>query len=146
MNYQVKRLNPYWIVHPMIPTAVAIGVICGAVGFLKEQSVIMIIGGVIASVALVAAVRPVFSALLGTLGLLGGLLTFVIVPNSGAMEMGMALRLLSALLFAAFYMVLMDALVLVVCVLYNFFSGAVGLSGLTLELGEAAETEGGPEA
>jgi hypothetical protein len=146
MNYQVKRLNPYWIIHPMIPTAVAIGVICGAVGFLKEQSVIMIIGGIIAGAGLVAAIRPVFSALLGTLGLLGGFLTFVIVPNSGAADMGMALRLLSAVLFGLFYMVLMDALVLVVCVLYNFFSGAVGLSGLTLELGEAAETEEGTEA
>ena len=125
----------------MIPTAIAIGIICGAAGFLKGQTFLMIAGGVIAGGALFAAIRPVFSALLGTLGLLGGLLTFVIVPNAGAAEMGMPLRLLSALLFAVFYMVLMDALVLVVAVLYNFFSGVVGMPGLIFEFSPAPENE-----
>jgi hypothetical protein len=41
-------------------------------------------------------------------------------------------------MFAIFYMVLMDALILVLAVLYNLFSETLGMSAVRLEL-EAAE-------
>jgi hypothetical protein len=122
----------------MIPTGVAIGAILALVGYLKDKPVLAIAGAVVAGIAILLAARPVLSAMLGTLGLFGGLLSFVIVPNLSAAGMSLGLKLVATLMFAAFYMVLMDALILVLAVLYNLFSHTLGLSAVRLEL-EAAE-------
>jgi len=47
----------------------------------------------------------------------------------------------SVLLLAYFYMILMDALILVIAVLYNAFAGVVGLGGVGLELEGAPDEE-----
>ena len=52
--------------------------------------------------------------------------------------MALSMRLLSTLLFSLFYTVLMDGVVLLVAVLYNFFADALGLGGLSVDLGEDA--------
>lgn len=140
MSYQLKRINPFWHTHPMIPTAVVIGGICGLIGYQLQKPVIAGLGALVAAGAILFAARPVVSALLGTLGLFGGLVTFVLVPNVNAVGMGLGMRALSTLLFALFYMVLMDALILVVSVLYNLFAGAVGMGGLRFEF-ETVEDE-----
>jgi hypothetical protein len=141
MSYQLRRINPFWLTHPMVPTAVAIGGILGMIGFATMKPALAVIGGVIAGIGILMGARPGISAMLGTLGLFGGLVTFVFVPNMNAASMGLGMRLVSAVLFGAFYMVLMDALVLVVAVLYNFYAGALGLGGFKLELDEAADEE-----
>lgn len=140
MSYQLKRIDPFWRTHPMIPTAVAIGGILALIGYTKNQPIAAVIGGVVAGIAIVAAARPVLSALLGSLGLFGGLVTFVFVPNLSAAGMTVGMKLVSALLFGVFYMVLMDALVLVIAVLYNLFGGTLGLGGLKLDLEAVEET------
>lgn len=142
MSYQLKRINPFWHTHPMIPTAVAIGGVCGAIGYQTQKPIIAGLGAVVAGLAVLFATRPVVSALLLTLGLFGGLVTFVLVPNLNAVGMSLTMRLASAGLFALFYMVLMDALVLTVSVLYNLFAGAVGMGGVRLEV-ESVEEEAG---
>lgn len=138
MTQKLKRIDPYWHSHPMIPTGVAIGAILALVGYLKSAFPIAVGGGVIAGLAILLATRPVLSAVLGTLGLAGGLLSFVVVPNLSAAGMSLGLKLVATLMFAIFYMVLMDALVLVLAVLYNLFSDTLGLSAVHLEF-EAAE-------
>ena len=72
--------------------------------------------------------------MLGTVGLAGGLLSFVVVPNLSAAGMSLGLKLVATLMFAVFYMVLMDAVILVLAVLYNLFSDTLGLSAVRLEL------------
>lgn len=139
MSYQVKRIDPFWHNHPMIPTAIVIGGILAMIGFQRQATVLALVGAAIAGIAVVFAARPVVSAVLSTLGVFGGLVTFVFVPNQQSAGMSLGMRLLSTLLFALFYMILMDALVLVVSVLYNLFGGAVGLGGVRLELEEDAE-------
>ncbi len=141
MSYEVKRINPFWHTHPMIPTAVAVGAILGLVGYRMSSAIISGIGGLVAAGAILFAARPVLSALLGTLGLLGGLAQFVVIPNMNSASMSMPMRLGAAVLFGLFYMVLMDALVLVVSVLYNLFAGAIGLGGLHLELESVEDQE-----
>ena len=141
MSYEVKRINPFWHTHPMIPTAVAVGAILGLVGYRMSSAIISGIGGLVAAGAILFAARPVLSALLGTLGLLGGLAQFVVIPNMNSASMSMPMRLGAAVLFGLFYMVLMDALVLVVSVLYNLFAGAIGLGGLRLELESVEDQE-----
>jgi hypothetical protein len=138
MTQQVKRIDPYWHTHPMIPTGVAVGGILALIGYLKAATVLAVVGGSVAALAILFAARPVMSAVLGTLGLAGGLLSFVIVPNLSASGMSLPLKLVAALMFAIFYMVLMDALILVLAVLYNLFSDTFGMSALRLDL-EAAE-------
>jgi hypothetical protein len=140
MSYKLKRINPFWLTHPMIPTAVAIGGICGLGGFARDSKFLFLAGGVIAGAAILLAARPLVSAVMGTLGLLGGAVQFLVVPTVSAVDLSMPMRLVSVLLFGVFYMVLMDALALVVCVLYNAYAGVVGMSGVCLEL-EGAEEE-----
>lgn len=141
MSYQVKRIDPFWHNHPMIPTAIVIGGILAMIGFQKQATALALVGAAVAGVAVVVAARPVVSAVLATLGVFGGLVTFVFVPNQQSAGMSLGMRLLSTVLFALFYMILMDALVLVVSVLYNLFGGALGLGGIKLELESQAEEE-----
>jgi hypothetical protein len=141
MTYQLKRIDPFWHRHPMVPTGVLIGGICAAVGFFANKPIVAIFGGVVAAIAILAGTRPVISALLATLGLLGGLVSFVFVPSLSNEGMTIPMRLVSTALFSVFYMVLMDGLVLVVASLYNFFSGVAGLGGIRLELDGVDETE-----
>lgn len=141
MSYQLKRINPFWNTHPMIPVGVAIGGILGLVGFQTGKPVIGGVGGLVAAAAILLATRPVISALLATLGVLGGLAQFVFMPNLNTVGMSMPMRWGAAILFGLFYMVLMDALVLVVSVLYNLFAGTIGLGGLRLELESVEEEE-----
>jgi len=138
MTQQLKRIDPYWITHPIIPTGVAVGAILALIGYLKAATVLAAVGGGVAALMILLAARPVISAVLGTLGLAGGLLSFVVVPNLSAAGMSIPLKLVATLMFAVFYMVLMDALVLVLTVLYNLFSDTLGLSAVRLEL-EAAD-------
>lgn len=142
MSYQLRRINPFWHTHPMIPTGVAVGMICALVGYQSGKPIVMGFGGVVGGLAILFAARPALSALLATMGILGGLATFVFFPRDvNAETMSMMQKLLSTGLFALFYMVLMDALVLVVCVLYNLYAGTVGLGGIRLELDQADDEE-----
>ena len=137
MSYNLKRINPYWLTHPMIPTAVAIGGLCGLIGYARQSLLLSVVGGVVAGAAILLAARPVLSAVMGSLGLLGGCVQFLVLPT--ATDLSLAYRLVSVILFGLFYMVLMDALILVVAVLYNAYAGVVGLQGLTLEFETAEE-------
>ncbi|MBI5210340.1 MAG: hypothetical protein HY927_10250 [Elusimicrobia bacterium] len=140
MTYQLKRIDPYWKSNPLIVIGVVIGVACALVGAKMQAVPFSILGGVVAGVAVLLATRPAVSAILVSLGLVGGFITFVLLPNQQAATMSLVQKLLSTVLFGVFYMVLMDALVLVLVVLYNFFTSAVGLGGLSLELEAEGET------
>lgn len=139
MSYQLKRINPFWHTHPLIPVAVVIGGMLGLMGYLKQVWALTIVGGLVAGVAILFAARPAVSALLATLGALGGLVTFVIAPDLNASTFSAPWKIASILFYAMFYTVLMDAVVLVVSVIYNFFAGVVGLGGIRLEFEQTEE-------
>ena len=83
-------------------------------------------------------------AVLFLLGLLGGILTFLVLPNPQIEPMTSVTRLLATGLFALLYMVLMVALLVVVSFLYNLFTHTIGLRGIRIEA-EALEEEGPAE-
>ncbi|MBI5631047.1 MAG: hypothetical protein HY921_09200 [Elusimicrobia bacterium] len=141
MSYQVKRIDPFWHTHPMIPTAVAIGLMCGVAGYLRQLLPVTIGGVAIAALAIFFAARPALSALFATMGFLGGAVKFLLIPAIDVVSMSLKLKILSMLIFVLFYMVLMNALVLVVAVLYNLYAGALGWGGVRLELEAATEAE-----
>lgn len=140
MSYQLKRINPFWHNHPMIPTAVIIGGICGLIGFQTSRPVIGGIGALVAAAGVLWGNLPLVSAVLGTMGVLGGILTFILVPNPNAVGMTLPMKLVSTGLFAIFYMILMGALLMIVTAIYNAYSNLVGLRSIRLEL-EASEEE-----
>ena len=134
MSYRVKRIDPYWMKNPVLPVVAVLGVLAALALISKDMVVPAIAAAVVGGAAVILAMQPAVSAVLGTLGLIGGLMTFVFVPNSQNATMALPMRLLSTLLFTLFYTVLMDGVVLIVAVLYNLFAGGLGLGGLSLEL------------
>lgn len=141
MSYRVKRIDPYWMKNPILPIVAVVGVLVALVAVQRGMFPAAIGGAVIGGLAVFLSTKPAVSAVLATLGLLGGLTTFLIVPNSQNAAMTIPLRLLSTLLFTLFYTVLMDGVVLLIAVLYNLFSGAIGLGGLSLDLEDEGESE-----
>ena len=139
MSYRVKRIDPYWMKNPVLPAVAVVGVLAALALISKEMLVPAIISVVIGGLAVILSTQPAVSAVLGTLGLIGGLMTFVFVPNSQNATMSLPMRLLSTVLFTLFYTVLMDGVVLIIAVLYNLFAGGIGLGGLSLDL----EDDGG---
>ena len=139
MSYRVKRIDPFWIKNPILPVVAIVGVLIALVGVQQVKTAVAIGGAVVGGLAIFLSTRPAVSAVLGTLGLLGGIVTFLAVPSPSTLGMTMGLRLVSTLLFTVFYTVLMDGVVLLVAVLYNLFAGVVGLGGFSVEL----EDEGG---
>ena len=139
MSYRVKRIDPYWSTNPILIAAAVVGAIAALALISKDMVVPAIAAAVVGGIAVILSTQPAVSAVLGTLGLVGGLMTFVLVPNSSNASMALSMRLLSTLLFTLFYTVLMDGVVLLVAVLYNLFAGAIGLGGLSFDL----EDDGG---
>ena len=142
MSYRIKRIDPFWIAHPGVIAVAVLGVVLALVGYSKNNIAVQIVGGVLMGGGVLVATKHAVSAVLGTLGLLGGLVTFIILPNAELATTPVGWRLVSTLFFGLLYMGLMDALVLVVCGLYNFFGGSLGLGALQLEFEESDEGAG----
>lgn len=142
MSYRVKRIDPYWIKNPVLPVVAVAGVMAALALVTRDKVPLAIVSAAVGGLAVILSTKPAVSAVLGTLGLIGGLTTFVLVPNSQNAAMTLPLKLLSTVLFTLFYTVLMDGVVLLISVLYNLFAGVVGLGGLSLDL-EDEGSEGG---
>lgn len=142
MSYRVKRIDPYWIKNPILPVVAIVGVVAALALISRDMVPLAVVAAAIGGLAIIVSTKPAVSAVLGTLGLIGGLTTFVLVPNSQNAAMALPLKLLSTVLFTLFYTVLMDGVVLLIAVLYNLFAGALGLGGLSLDL----EDDGAGEA
>ncbi|HAH06521.1 MAG TPA: hypothetical protein DCM05_08345 [Elusimicrobia bacterium] len=149
MGYHVRRIDPFWKASPVVLTVAVIGALAAMFGYTRwvvdysrAYLVIMGIGALMMAAGVLLATKPAVSAILGCLGFLGGLITFVLMPNVNTVDMSMGMRMVSALMFTVLYMVLMDALILVVAALYNFFAGSLGGLLLEIEPTGQAETEG----
>lgn len=136
MSYRVKRIDPYWITNPILPLVAVGGVLAALFLIGREMTVPAIAAALVGGAAVLLSTKPAVSAVLGTLGLIGGLTTFVLVPNSQNASMAFPMKLLSTVLFTLFYAVLMDGVVLLIAVLYNLFAGAVGMGGISVDLDE----------
>jgi len=137
MSYRIRRIDPFWIAHPLVITAAVAGVVVALFGYTKNNVAVSIVGGIMMSVGVLVATKPAVSGVLGSLGFLGGIVTFVILPNPQLAGSPFFWKLVSALFFGLLYMVLMDALVLVVSALYNLFGSTLNLGGIHLEFEEA---------
>ena len=75
------------------------------------------------------------------LALLGGVVTFMVVPNMQLAPMGFGQKLLSVFLYSLLYVIITTAVMVFAAFVYNIFSGVLGLRGVTLEIEEVAEHE-----
>jgi len=73
--------------------------------------------------------------------LLGGVATFMIIPNPQIMPMNMGLKLLSIGLFALMYVVIFSAVLVFMAFLYNILTGVVGMRGVAFDLEEVHDRE-----
>ena len=130
MSYRIKRVDPFWLLTPVLP-AIGAGAAATALFAAKAgQTPFMIAAAAVCAVAVFFATKPALSGVFAVFGLLGGAVTFLAGPGAG---LSPALRVLSTAGFSIFYMVLMDGVVLAVSLIYNLFTRA-GLGGFRLDL------------
>jgi len=130
VSYRIRRIDPFWLKSPALP---AIAAAAGAGAFLALQAgkfPVAIVCAAACAAAVFVATKPALSAVFATFGLLGGLVTFIAGPSSGLSPL---LRVAATAGFGVFYMIIMDAVVLAVSLIYNGFT-RVGLPGLRLDL------------
>ena len=142
MSYRVKRIDPYWIKNPILPVVAVAGVLAALALITRDMVPLAIVCAVIGGLAVILSTKPAVTAVVATLGLIGGFTTFILIPNSQNAAMVLSMKLLSTVLFTLFYAVLMDGVVLLISVLYNLFAGALGLGGLSLELEDDGSESG----
>lgn len=141
MSYRVKRIDPYWFKHPVLPLAVFAGAaIALGAGFASKPSV-AILGAIIAAVGILISTRPAITGTVMLLGFLGGLVTFVISPNSNNAALSAGQKALSVGFYTLFYAVLTEGALLLLSVVYNFFAAISSIGGLSLELEDEGSTE-----
>lgn len=141
MSYRVKRIDPYWFKHPVIPVAVFAGTMLALFASYRQQPQLAVVGVAVSAVAILAATRPAITGTVMLLGFLGGLVTFVISPNSQNAALSAFQKMLSVGFYTVFYAVLTEGALLLLSVVYNFFAAISSLGGLSLEL----EDEGAGE-
>ncbi|MFA6092141.1 MAG: DUF3566 domain-containing protein [Elusimicrobiota bacterium] len=138
MSYHIRRIDPFWKPGPVVIGLGVIGALAAAFGYARGILPVAAGGAVLMSVGVIMAAKPVLTGVLGCLGFFGGLVTFVLMPNVNTVGMSFGYKLLSTLLFTVLYMVLMDALILVVAALYNAFSSVCG--GIELDIDATGPT------
>lgn len=141
MSYRVKRIDPYWFKHPVLPIAVFLGAALAlGAGFANKPSV-AIIGALVAAVSILLSTRPAITGTVMLLGFLGGLATFVVSPNSQNAALSAMQKAMSVGFYTLFYAVLTEGALLLLAVVYNFFAAISSLGGLSLELEDEGEIE-----
>lgn len=70
------------------------------------------------------------------LALLGGVITFMVVPNMQMVSMSFAQKIFSVGLYALLYVVIFTAVLVFAAFVYNIFTGVLGLRGVTFDIEE----------
>ena len=141
MSYRVKRIDPYWFKHPVLPIVVFLGAALALGAGFAQKGPLAIVGAAVAAVGILLSTRPAITGTVMLLGFLGGLVTFVISPNSSNAALSAMQKAMSVGFYTLFYAVLTEGALLLLCVVYNFFAAISSLGGLSLDL----EDEGGTE-
>ncbi len=141
MSYRVKRIDPYWFKHPILPVAVFLGAALALGAGFANKPPVAILGAIVAGAAILISTRPAITGTVMLLGFLGGLVTFVISPNANNAALTGLQKAMSVGFYTLFYAVLTEGALLLLAVVYNFFAAVSSLGGLSLDL----EDEGGTE-
>ena len=141
MSYRVKRIDPYWFKHPVLPVVIFLGAALALGAGFANKPAVAILGAVVAAVSILLCTRPAITGTVMLLGFLGGLVTFVISPNASNAALNAGQKVLSVGFYTLFYAVLTEGALLLISVVYNFFAAISPLGGLMLELEDAGSSE-----
>jgi hypothetical protein len=75
------------------------------------------------------------------IAILGGAVTFIVVPNPQFSLMSAAQKLLAVGLYSLLYAVLVSALLVFIAFAYNILTGVLGMKGVSFEFEEVHEHE-----
>ena len=75
------------------------------------------------------------------IALLGGVVTFMLVPNPQYASMSAAQKLLAVGLYSLLYAVLVSALLVFIAFIYNILTGVLGMKGICFEFEEVHDHE-----
>ncbi|MDD2806588.1 MAG: hypothetical protein PHV33_13635 [Elusimicrobiales bacterium] len=70
------------------------------------------------------------------LAILGGVITFMVVPNMQMVSMTFMQKILSVGLYALLYVVIFTAVLVFAAFVYNVLTGVLGLRGVTFDIEE----------
>jgi len=70
------------------------------------------------------------------LAILGGVITFMVVPNMQMVSMSFMQKILSVGLYALLYVVIFTAVLVFAAFVYNVLTGVLGLRGVTFDIEE----------
>jgi peptidoglycan/LPS O-acetylase OafA/YrhL len=143
MNYQIRRIDPFWFAHPAVPATAIGGAVLAFVGVVVGGSnpaglasrFLIVVGACACGLAILAATKPAISAMMEVLGLLGYSYSIFITPDLQMVSQSFLQKLLATILAASIYAVLVDALVLAAAFFYNLFSAIWG--GIQLDIEQA---------
>jgi len=75
------------------------------------------------------------------LGLLGGVVTYLVVPNPQLDPISVGSKLVSIGVFALLYVVIVSSLLVFLTFLYNILTSVLGMKGVVFEFEEVSEHE-----
>ncbi len=75
------------------------------------------------------------------LGILGGVVTFLLVPNPQLDPMGVGHKMTSIGFFSLLYVIIVSALLVFIAFLYNTLTGVLGMKGVAFDIEEISDHE-----
>jgi len=75
------------------------------------------------------------------LAVLGGVVTFMVVPNPQLDPMSVVQKMVSIGVFSLLYVIIVSALLVFVAFLYNVLTGVLGMKGIAFDIEEIHEHE-----
>jgi len=95
----------------------------------------------IRNISIVSLITSSVPIVVFALALLGGVVTFMVVPNPQLEPMSVGAKMMSIGLFALLYVVIVSALMVFVSFLYNILTGVLGMKGVSFDIEEIHEHE-----
>lgn len=75
------------------------------------------------------------------LGILGGVVAFLVVPNPQLDPMSIGHKMMSIGFFSLLYVIIVSALLVFIAFLYNILTGVLGMKGVALDIEEISDHE-----
>jgi len=88
--------------------------------------------------SLITSAMPV---IVFALGMLGGVVTFLLVPNPQLDMMSIGHKIQSIGFFSLLYVIIVSALLVFIAFLYNIMTGVLGMKGVAFDIEEISDRE-----
>ena len=91
------------------------------------------------NVSITSIITSAMPIVVFALGVLGGIITFLLVPNLQLDMMSIGGKLQSIGYFSLLYVIIVSALLVFIAFLYNILTGVLGMKGVAFDIEEISE-------